>query len=147
MTLANIKTQLSSVLDGISNIDTDHVFVDEPDTSPTDEQMPCILVTLPRISPSMPVMGLAKAIYHFNIMYLYAPIDQAQPTKAAAAMDTYLSNVWTALFGALMLSGNANNQDFDGDVIRPTVTFRGINYWGISIPWMVLEQVAVTVTP
>ncbi len=147
MTLAAIKTQLGTTLDGITNIDTDHVFIDEPDTTPTTEQMPCILVTLPRISPSMPIAGLTQAIYHFEIKYLYAPYEEAQPNAATTAIDTYLSSVWTVLFGAFTLSTNAANQDFDGDVTRPLVRFRDAWFWGINIPWRVLEQAAVTVTP
>ncbi len=147
MSLANIKTQLGTTLDGITNIDTDHVFIDEPDTTPTTEQMPCLLVTLPRITPSMPIAGLAQAIYHFEIKYLYAPYEEAQPVAATTAMDAYLSSAWTALFAKLMLSGGAQNQDFDGDATRPLVRFRDAWFWGINIPWRVSEQVAVTVTP
>jgi hypothetical protein len=146
MTLANIKTQLAAVLDGITNIDTDHVFIDEPDTMPTAEQMPCLVVTLPRITPSMPVNGLTQCVYHFEIKYLYAPLQLAEPQAATTAIDGYLKAVWDALFGALTLSSNATSQDFDGDTTRPTVVFRNEIYWGLNIPWRVTEQVTTTVT-
>ena len=147
MTLANVKTALATRLDTITNIDTDHIFIDEPDTSPSNEQCPCFVVTLPRITPTMPVGGLVNVSYHFNILYLYTTYEQAQITKAVAGIDAYLSDVWGALFGALTLTAYATHQDFDGDVTRPLVKFRDVWYWGISVPWLVNETVTTAVTP
>jgi hypothetical protein len=146
MSLATVKSAMATVLDGITGIDTDHVFVDEPNTTPTKEGMPCLLVTLPRITPTAPYQGIVKCVYHFEILYLYAPYELTQPATAATAIDGYLGLVWDALFGAFTLSANAVTQDFDGDVTRPLVRFRDAWYWGIRIPWRVEDRTSATFT-
>lgn len=144
MSLSAIKTALAARLDTITDIATAHVFMDEPNTTPTEEQMPCIIVTLPRITPSTPTNSEVRCIYHFEILYLKHPAELAQPQEVTTAIDAYLSDVWTALLAALTLSGNATVGDFDGDVTRPLVQFRNAWYWGYKIPWRVEERASAT---
>lgn len=149
MSLANIQAQLKTALDGITNIDTDHVFIGLPNTAPTQEQMPCIVVTLNRVTPTMPYQRITKCVYHFEIRYLYAPTENAQAQTASAAVTGYLKSVWDALFGVLTLSGNANTQDFDGDAtgFDSPIQFNGLWFWGILVPWRVEDRTETTVTP
>ena len=147
MSESSIKEALGEYLKQVRDIDLDHIFIDEPDTAPTAEQCPCLVVTLPRITPSMPTHGVVKSIYHFKILYLYAPYELAQPQTATTAISSYLTNMWDVLFSVFTLGANANTQDFDGDVTRPLVRFREMWFWGLEIPWRVEDRETVTVTP
>lgn len=123
------------------------VHIDEPDTTPTEAQMPCVIAALPRISPKFAAMGgSVECTYHFELYYLKHPLELALPREASAAMDAYLADTWTALAGALTLAGQAKTGNFDGDVTRPLVQYRGTWFWGTKIPWRVIDSNAVTVT-
>jgi hypothetical protein len=141
---------LETRLETISGIDTDHVFIQQPDEIPTLEQCPCIVVLEDRITPSIVATGaLAQDIHHFKIYYLYAPYESAMPVAATTAIRAYWKNLRVALFGSLMLTSTANNQDFDGDIsgIDQPIQFRDKWFWGLIVPWSILEQVSVAVTP
>ena len=122
------------------------VYLDEPNETPTNELCPCIVLTLPRITPRAPYQGIIKQIYHFQILYLYTPYEISNPREATSAISAYLSNVWTPLFAAFLLGTNAMTQDFDGDVTRPLAQFRGIWFWGYQIPWAVEDRTTATFT-
>lgn len=147
MSLANIRTEMATALKTITGIDSDHVFTNEPNVSIVQEQCPCIVLPFPRITPSVPYNQAVQAIYHFEIKYLYAPVELAQSTKANNSIGNYLASIWDALFAEFMLSNTAMGQDFGGDIPGATVEYGGKLFWGINIPWNVVEQVSATFTP
>lgn len=113
------------------------VWVDEPDITPTEGQMPCIVTRRLPTTPRGGTNTQVKLWYRFEFLYLLHPWALGQLQESDTAINGYMLAVFTALLGAVTLSGNVTVQDFDGDVASPTVEYRGETYWGVRVPWRV----------